>query len=105
MSGMQYEVRVAAVYAHGQSEWSSVSTITAPELQAAPANAIKSTSPPYFVGEHIAVHLRRQRPFTNSSPWYWSICNTDGSGCRLLPICDPDSADSSGCKLLPDASK
>ena len=86
MSGMQYEVRVAAVYAHGQSEWSSVSTITAPELQAAPTKAIKSTFPPYFVGKHITVGLHSERPFTNRSPWYWSICNADSSGCELLPM-------------------
>ena len=85
MSGMQYEVRVAAVNAEGPSEWAAPVAITAPTLQAAPADAIAISPPPYFVGEFITVGLDSQRPFTNQSPFYWSICNADGSGCKLLP--------------------
>ncbi len=85
MSGMPYEVRVAAVNAHGHSEWSRIVSITAPELQAAPADAITSSQPPYFVGEAIFVSLASQHPFANRSPWHWSICNADGSGCKVLP--------------------
>ena len=86
MSGMEYEVRVAAVYAHGHSEWSAPVLTTAPALQAAPADAIDivSTSPP-LVGQSIAVSLSSQRPFANRSVWHWFICSTDGSGCKLLP--------------------
>ena len=86
MSGMMYEVRVAAVYAHGQSEWSDPIPITAPVLQAAPADAIDIVSPsPPLVGQSIAVSLSSQRPFANRSVWHWSICSPDGSGCKLLP--------------------
>ena len=87
MSGMPYEVRVAAVNADGHSEWSRVVSITAPELQAAPADAIISSPPPYdlFVGEAIHANLASQRPFANRSAWHWSICNADGSGCKVLP--------------------
>ena len=46
MSGMEYEVRVAAVNAEGQSEWSAPVAIIAPTLQAAPADAIKGPPPP-----------------------------------------------------------
>ena len=89
MSGRQYEVRVAAVNAHGQSEWSGVVPITAPELQAAPADAIARNLPPYLVGRTIHLNLHSQRPFTNRSAWHWFICNADGSGCKLLPRRQP----------------
>ena len=56
MSGMQYEVRVAAVSGHGQSEWSDSVSIATPVLQAAPADAIGGFSPP-VVGEGVAVDL------------------------------------------------
>ena len=85
MSGMEYEVRVATVNAHGQSEWSAPVLTTAPVLQAAPADAVGSSQPPYFVGEPITVGLDSQYPVTNRSRYHWSICNADGSGCKLLP--------------------
>ena len=84
MSGMEYEVRVAAVNAAGQSEWSAPVSITAPALQAAPADAIESSPPPYFVGQSITVSLG-QRPFANRSGWHWFICSADGSDCKVLP--------------------
>ncbi len=89
MSGMPYEVRVAAVNADGHSEWSRVVSITAPTLQAAPADAIISSLPPPFVGETIRASLDSQRPFANRSAWHWSICNADGSGCKVLPQSSP----------------
>ena len=82
MSGMEYEVRVAAVSARGQSEWSAPVSITAPALQAAPADAISAFSPP-VVGEVVAVDL--QRPFANRSVWHWLICSADGLDCKVLP--------------------
>ena len=84
MSGMQYEVRVAAVNARGQSEWSTPVSITAPALQAAPADAIHIYS---FssMGDVVAVNLRGQRPFANRSRWHWFICSADGLDCKVLP--------------------
>ena len=94
MSGMEYEVRVAAVYADGQSEWSAPVWTTAPVLQAAPPDSIGSSQPPYLVGEFITVGLDSQHPVANPSPFYWSICNADGSGCKLLPrIQDPEQSE------------
>ena len=88
MSGMQYEVRVAAVSLHGQSEWSAAVSITAPTLQAAPANAIGGLSSP-LVGKFIVVGVNGQRPFTNRSPWHWFICSADGLDCKVLPRRQP----------------
>ena len=84
MSGMQYEVRVAAVNARGQSEWSAPVSITAPVLQAAPADAIGGLSSP-SVGQLITVGVGSQRPFANRSPWHWFICSADGLDCKVLP--------------------
>ena len=84
MSGMEYEVRVAAVNAEGQSEWSAPVALTAPTLQAAPADAIGGFAPP-LVGETVTVSLRRRRPLVNRSRWHWSICSADGSDCKVLP--------------------
>ena len=84
MSGMAYEVRVAAVHAHGQSEWSAPVSMTAPVLQAAPAEAIGGFSSP-VVGKFIVVSLGSQSPFTNWSPWRWFICSADGLDCKVLP--------------------
>ena len=88
MSGMEYEVRVAAVNARGQSEWSALVSMTAPVLQAAPADAISTFSPP-VVGEVVAVDLRSQRPFTNRSRWYWLIFSADGLERKVLPWRQP----------------
>ena len=84
MSGMEYEVRVATANAEGQSEWSAPVAITAPTLQAAPADAIGGFAPP-LVGETVVVTLRSRRPFVNRSRWHWSICSEDGSDCKVLP--------------------
>ena len=84
MSGMQYEVRVAAVNARGQSEWSAPVSITAPVLQAAPANAIGSSSSP-VVGQPIAVSWVGQYPLENRSPLHWFISSADGSDRKVLP--------------------
>ena len=84
MSGMQYEVRVAAVNARGQSEWSAPVSITVPVLQAAPADAIGGLSSP-SVGQLITVGVGSQRPFANRSPWHWFICSADGLDCKVLP--------------------
>ena len=84
MSGMEYEVRVAAINAHGQSEWSAPVSITAPALQAAPADAIGGFSSP-LVGQLIAVDLHSQRPFANRSPWHWFIFSADGLDRKVLP--------------------
>ena len=87
MSGMAYEVRVAAVRADGQSEWSAPVSITAPALQAAPADAIH-IDPSSSMGEFITVNLSRQRPFANRSPWHWFLCSADGLDCKILPYRD-----------------
>ena len=84
MSGMAYEVRVAAVSADGQSEWSAPVSITAPRLQAAPADAIGGFSSP-VVGQPIAVDLHSQSPFENRSLWHWFISSADGSDRKILP--------------------
>ena len=88
MSGMAYEVRVAAVRADGQSEWSAPVSITAPALQAAPADAIH-IDPSSSMGEFITVNLSRQRPFANRSPWHWFLCSADGLDCKVLPRRQP----------------
>ena len=84
MSGMAYEVRVAAISGRGQSEWSAPVSITTPVLQAAPANAIRGFPSP-VVGQLINVGLVWQRPFANRSRWYWFICSADGLDCKVLP--------------------
>ena len=88
MSGMEYEVRVVAVNARGHSEWSAPVSITAPVLQAAPADAIRIPSSS-LMGEPIAVGVNSQRPFTNRSPWHWFICSADGLDCKVLPMRQP----------------
>ena len=90
MSGMQYEVRVAAVNARGQSEWSAPVSITAPVLQAAPTDAIHIASSS-SMGEVVAVNLSRQHPFANRSVWHWFICSADGLDCKVLPYRDRPS--------------
>ena len=93
MSGLEYEVRVAAVNDDGQSLWSPSVAITAPALRLAPADAIEVvTAGPYELGDLMRVRLRRQRPFTRRSSWVWSVCDPDGSGCELQPVVRPTSA-------------
>ena len=84
MSGMAYEARVAAVSARGHSEWSAPVSITAPVLQAAPADAVSIPSSS-LMGEPIAVGVNSQRPFENRSPWHWFISCADGSDRKVLP--------------------
>ena len=91
MSGMAYEVRVAAVNARGQSEWSAPVPMTAPVLQAAPADAISTFSPP-VVGEVVAVDLHSQRPFANRSRWHWLISSADGLDRKVLPWRQPSES-------------
>ncbi len=91
MSGMEYEVRVAAVNARGQSEWSAPVSMTAPALQAAPADAVRTFSPP-VVGEVVAVDLHSQRPFANRSKWHWLICSADGLDRKVLPWRQPSES-------------
>ena len=85
MSGMEYEVRVAAVNAEGPSEWSAPVSITAPALQAAPADAI-GVFAPLLVGETAVVAMRSRRPFASRSRWHWFMCSVDGSDCKVLPM-------------------
>ena len=84
MSGMEYEVRVAAVRGRGHSEWSAPVSITAPVLQAAPADAVSIPSSPLML-EPIVVGVNSQRPFENRSPWHWFISCADGSDRKVLP--------------------
>lgn len=91
LSGLSYEVRVASLNADEQSAWSRVVTLTAPALEPAPAGAIEPplASSPYRVWDSARLRLS-QRPVENRSPWRWSVCDADGSDCRLLPL--PSSA-------------
>ena len=89
MSGLSYEVRVAAVTAGGRSAWSPTVIVTAPVLPPAPAGAARPRpNRPRAVGQDVAVALS-PRGFTNRSPWRWSVCAADGSDCRLLPLRRP----------------
>ena len=83
MSGMQYEVRVAAVNAARSSEWSFPVPITAPVLQASSAATISGDQP--LVGKFAKVSLEILYPFVRRSPWHWFMCNADGSDCKVLP--------------------
>ena len=86
MSGLEYEVRAAAVNAAGRSVWSPAVTVTAPELRPAPRDAISVNSGgPYAVGDFMRVDLLGQRPFTRKSPFTWFVCEPGGADCRLLP--------------------
>ena len=90
MSGLSYEVRVAA--GGGRSAWSPTVTVTAPVLQPAPAGTIgPDPNRPRGVGQEVAVALSIGgfTNFTNRSPWRWSVCAVDGSDCRLLPLRHP----------------
>ena len=83
MSGMQYEVRVAAVNTARSSEWSFPVPITAPVLQASSAATISSDQP--LMGKFAKVSLESLYPFVRRSPWHWFMCNADGSDCKVLP--------------------
>ena len=90
MSGLEYEVRAAAVNADGQSAWSPSVAVTAPELRPAPPGAIGvETSGPYAVGDSIRVNLFSQQPFERKSLFVWSACDLGGRECELLPIVRP----------------
>ena len=102
MSGLEYEVRAASVNAAGQSVWSDSVGIIAPELLAAPADAITvNTLRPYAVGKRTHVSLQYQRPFTRRSLYAWSVCDLDGSGCGLLPI----ASGGSYALVVPESSR
>ena len=87
MSGLSYEVRVAA---GGRPVWSPTVTVTAPLLQPAPAGAIRlpPLRPP-AVEQEMKVFLLNRGFITNRSTWHWSVCAVDGSDCRLLPLRRP----------------
>lgn len=87
MSGLEYEVRVAAVSADGQSEWSITVSVLVPALQPAPSTAVATDHVSlYYVGDIMAVSGLTQRPFENRSVWDWFACETDESDCKLLPV-------------------
>ena len=88
MSGLEYEVRAASVNVHGHPAWSPSVYMAAPELHPAPTAAIHvdSGERQYAVGDLMRVSAGSQRPFANRSPFVWSVCDIDGSGCELLPL-------------------
>lgn len=87
MSGLEYEVRVAAVNVDAHSKWSHAVTVLVPTLEPAPAIAVETASViPPRVGDTMNVALHSQRPFENRSKWHWFLCDQDGSGCKLLPV-------------------
>ena len=86
MSGLEYEVRVAAVNDDGQSTWSPIIAVTAPALRLAPADSIRLYIKPHGNhGEMIWPRLEDQSSATNVSSWIWFVCDHDDSGCKLLP--------------------
>lgn len=88
MSGLEYEVRVAALNTTVQSEWSGLATVSVPNLQPAPSGTITPRwIPQYHVGGIMAVAMSgRERPFENRSVWHWFLCNRDGADCKLMPV-------------------
>lgn len=87
MSGLEYEARVAAVSADGQSEWSLTVSVSVPVLQPAPSTAVATDHVSlYYVGDIMAVSGLTQRPFENRSVWHWFVCETDESNCKMLPV-------------------
>ena len=102
MSGLEYEIRTASVNNDGQSVWSPPVAVTAPELRSASPDAVGIvSSPPYRAGDLMQVHLTIQRTFTNRSLWVWSVCDSDGQGCKLLPLIEKRSYDA----LVPSAAR
>lgn len=87
MSGLEYEIQLAPFNADLPSEWQQTTTVTVPDRQAAPSEAINViTAAPYRVGNVVQVSLASQHPFTSRSVWHWFLCNTDSSNCKLLPL-------------------
>lgn len=87
MSGLEYEARVAAVSADGQSEWSITVSVLVPALQPAPSGAVGTDNVSlYYVGDIMAVNVHSQWPFENRSVWHWFVCETDETNCKLLPV-------------------
>lgn len=87
MSSLEYEVRVAAINADIQSDWSSVATVRVPALQSAPDRSAEvQSSYPHYLGSVMHVNLHRERPFENRSVWHWFMCSTDGTDCKLMPV-------------------
>lgn len=87
MSGLEYEVRVAAIHSDGQPVWSDVATVLVPALQPAPSWAINPREiVSYHIGDIMAVAVNSQRPFENRSVWHWFVCDAFDSDCKLLPV-------------------
>lgn len=88
MSGLEYEARAASVNADGQSDWAPSVYLAAPELHPAPPESIHvdSGERQYAAGDLMRVSVGSQRPFDNRSPFVWSVCDTDGQACELLPL-------------------
>ena len=87
MSGLRYEVRAAAVGADGQSDWSASVSTTAPALRPAPPGSIHidSRRDPLVVGGLMRVSVAA-RPVARRSPYVFSACGIERSGCELLPM-------------------
>ena len=88
LSGVAYEIRVAAVGADGESTRSRVVAATAPELRPAPAGAIsvEQGSPPK-VGAVIGAAIGGAWP-ARARSWAWFACDPDGSDCMILPAAE-----------------
>ena len=90
VSGLEYEVRVAAVHDDGPPMWSPSVAVTTPALRPAPPDAVElpvfPERMPRYVGDRMVVRLAdSQRRATRRSRWIWSVCDPDGSSCALLP--------------------
>ena len=91
MSGLAYEVRVAAVNDDGPPIWSPSIAVTAPALRLAPPDAVElpvwPKHMPHYVGDLLVVRLSDglRSSARRRSVWTWSVCDPDGSSCELLP--------------------
>ena len=90
MSGLEYEVRVAAVADDGPPMWSPSIAVIAPALRPAPPDAMeppyRPQHTPWYVGDRMVVGLAdSQQRATRRSRFIWSVCDPDGSSCALLP--------------------
>ena len=90
MSGLEYEVRVAALDDDGRPIWSPSIATTAPALRRAPLDSVElpvwPKHMPHYVGDRMVVGLADGlRSATRRSRWIWSVCDPDGSSCALLP--------------------
>ena len=91
MSGLEYEVRVAAASGDGSPMWSPSIATTAPALRPAPPGAVElpvwPMHMPRRVGDPLTARLADsvRAAATRRSLWQWSVCDPDGSNCKLLP--------------------